>query len=184
MIDGKSLLLAAAATAGSLLVGEAALRVLTPFGPGHAESAPILAPLAGSAQMETAQRYVQQLPAEPGSDRLWFTESPQPLKHEPVDDVAKQRYDDYGRRGLYPTASAYIYNRVLVETDDCQGGSALRNFSGTVKVFDPPAKGPFPRYRFPANKTLASGLVTNQFGLRGPEIALEKPLKTIRIAFV
>src|SRR5215471_4005046 len=153
MIDRKSLVLVAVSTAGSLLVGEVALRRFTPYGPSHHESAPMFAPLAGSAQMETAARYVQQLPAEAGTDRQWFTESPPPLPRSPVDQAIKDRSEDYRRRGLYPAAAEYIYNRVLVKTDKCQGGSALRGFSGMVKVFDPPDKTRFPRYRFPPNRT-------------------------------
>jgi len=41
----------------------------------------------------------------------------------------------------------------------------------------------FPRYRYPPSTTMNDGLTTNAFGFRGPEIALDKPTHTVRVAF-
>ncbi len=43
---------------------------------------------------------------------------------------------------------------------------------------------PFPRYRNPANTLTASGLRTNRYGFRGPELALQKGSNIVRIAFL
>ncbi len=43
---------------------------------------------------------------------------------------------------------------------------------------------PHPFYRYPASSTLPTGLTTNSFGFRGPERAVDKPPRTIRIGCV
>jgi len=43
---------------------------------------------------------------------------------------------------------------------------------------------PFPRYRYLRNAHYPSGITTNSFGWRGPELPLNRPDNTIRIAFV
>jgi hypothetical protein len=51
-------------------------------------------------------------------------------------------------------------------------------------VFEPPGGKDTPRYRYPASCTLPNGLVTNAFGFRGRELAVDKPARTVRIGFV
>src|SRR5262249_10948598 len=63
------------------------------------------------------------------------------------------------------------------------GGEILDNFDD-VFVFDPIDRAPFPRFRFLRNARYPSGLQTNGFGWRGPDVALNKRPASIRIAFV
>lgn len=51
-------------------------------------------------------------------------------------------------------------------------------------MFDSPEPGGQPPFRYPLARTLPGGLTTNRFGWRGPEIPLDKPPGTIRLAFV
>jgi hypothetical protein len=51
-------------------------------------------------------------------------------------------------------------------------------------LYEPPHGDWYPQFRFQRSIHYPSGLITNAFGWRGPEIALNKPPGVIRIAFV
>jgi hypothetical protein len=129
--------------------------------------------------------YVKHVPLAPGVDRAWFSDDVPPLPNRSqVDPNAAIAMDGYVKRGLYGPQSFYVWNRRFVEDNMCRSGRGFDNYPPDILVFDPPSGTPFPRFRFPGSKTLPSGLVTNSFGFRGPEISLRKPRDTIRIAFV
>ena len=130
-------------------------------------------------------RYISKLPTAPGTDRRWFLEDPPPLPNRTtVDPQRRDRYRDFERRGIFIPQADYLWNRFYAESQRCAPDSVFQKYPDTVLAFTPPTEDLHPRYRFPPNATLVSGLVTNEFGLRGPPIALAKPPKTIRIAFV
>jgi hypothetical protein len=51
-------------------------------------------------------------------------------------------------------------------------------------LYEPHDRRPYPQFRFFRSSRYPSGLRTNAFGWRGPEISLNKPSGTVRIAFV
>jgi hypothetical protein len=183
MIDKKSLLLVAASTGFTLLLAEVALRLLTPYGP---HSAPVTRAAAKDSDGDVASAisYIAQMSAAPGTDRAWFSEDPKPLPRAKVDPREQELYDAYVKRGLYGPQAQYIWNRMFLGVRGCQPDGTFKNYPETVRAFDPPGKTEFPRYRFPPNATTPAGLVTNQFGMRGPQIDLVKPPNTVRIAFL
>lgn len=138
----------------------------------------------GPKNITEAYRYVEHLAADPGTDRQWFTDDPPPLNRSKVPAWRYERFSDFQKRGIYPFQADYLWNRYYVESQRCAPDSTLRNYPPTVLAFDPPRESTHPRYRFPPNVTTVAGLVTNEFGFRGPPIALVKPPKTIRIAFL
>jgi hypothetical protein len=75
------------------------------------------------------------------------------------------------------------WNRVFVEQNGCAPGSALRRLPQPLFVFDPAENIASPVYRYLPSHTLPGGMATNAFGWRGPEIPLDKPAATIRLAF-
>jgi hypothetical protein len=177
------LLLIGASTVFALALCETAARLLgLGGGPPSLEQAGAGAgkPLDASAAM----RYVNALAAAPGTERAWFLESPPPLERKPASAAARERFREFERRGLFAPQAEYLWNRHYVETERCRPNGRLAGFPPTVEVFDPPQPSLYPRYRFPAGVTMVSGLVTNQFGLRGHGIDLAKPPRTVRIAFV
>ncbi|HYL74399.1 MAG TPA: hypothetical protein VEU96_09340 [Bryobacteraceae bacterium] len=182
----KTAVLVVASILFALLLCEAGLRMFTGFGGNHKFSQPLGTPPPDKPlDVQDAARYIAQMPAAPGTDRKWFTEDPPPLPNRTApspEQVARTK--DYERRGIYGPQADYAWNRHFVETDFCAPGSAYQNYPDDITVFNPPEGALHPRYRFPPNITTPYGLVTNQFGLRGPPIALVKPPKTIRIAFV
>lgn len=179
----KSALLVVATVILSLALFEVGLRVFTSYGSNAANEVPV-----GSdkpVDLAGVIHYVEQLPLAPGTSREWFTEDPPPLPNRTAPSEDRQaHFRQYQQRGLFGPQADYIWNRRFVETNFCSPDTFFQNYPEKILVFDPPAGNPHPRYRFPPNTTLASGLVTNQYGLRGHLITLAKPPKTIRIAFV
>jgi len=172
---------------GSTLVGllfwEAGLRLFSHYGPhdaGQQASVP-----AKPLNVADAAPYIRRLTPAGGPDARWFAEDPPPLPNRtsPSPAVAA-RYRDFERRGLYAFQSEYVWNSYLVKRDRCNPTGLFRNFPDTLPAFTPESVSIHPGIRFPADQTLPSGLVTNQFGLRGHPISLVKPAKTIRIAFL
>lgn len=170
-----------------LLLAEAGLRMFSRFGPeasARQTSGTTRTP-DKPLDLEGAERYIAQLPIAPGTDRGWFSENPPPLPNRSRPSAEdEQRFLDYQRRGLFPSQADYIWNRRFVEDTNCTPDNIFRNYPPTILVFDPPAGEVRPHFRFPANTTTPEGLVTNQFGLRGPPLTLAKPPKTVRVAFL
>ena len=175
MKDRKNLLVLLASTLCGLALGEAGLRWFVRDKPQSSE-----APVTSSVM-----NYVGGIPLAPGTDRKWFSEDPPPLPNRTppaADRVA--RFQDFKRRGLYAAQSEYVWNRYFVERERCNPNGSFRGFPEKLLAFTPPTIDSHPRYWFPSNASLPSGLVTNAFGFRGRPITLVKPPKTIRIAFI
>lgn len=164
----------------SLVIFEIGLRAFERFG-----VKPAAANSGGAFGKAELMRYVLQLPAAPGTDRRWFLQDPPPLPNRSQPSAQRlERYQDFEKRGIFPAQADYIWNKYYLEGEQCSPNHLFDKYPGTAPVFDPPTDSPYPRYRFAPNITTAAGLVTNQFGLRGPPISLGKPSRTIRIAFL
>jgi hypothetical protein len=131
-----------------------------------------------------AREYVERLPVAEGVDRSWFEMPlPDPPPWVPDSDLA-------ARARRYPEAELtanYEWNAKAVSDAVCRG--TLRNLISfdrfaDVFEFDPIDGSDLPTFRFLPHAVYPSGLRTNGFGWRGPEISFVKPPRTIRIAFV
>jgi hypothetical protein len=179
----KNLLVVLVSTLVGLLLWEAGLRLFTGYGPHHAAQ-PASVP-AEPPNVADASRYIRRLAGAASPDQRWFAEDPPPLPNRtPVSPAVTARYRDFERRGLFGPQAGYVWNSYLVKRDQCNPAGLFRNFPDSLLAFTPESVSIHPRYRFPANQTLESGLVTNQFGLRGHPISLVKPARTVRIAFI
>lgn len=147
---------------------------------------PALAPVqwkSGADVMPALLAYVRTIPIR-DIDIAWFQVDPPELPRRPVDPALQTRYEEFDRRGVYPPPSFYIWNAELTKEACGSKKDLFRSFPRDVKVFENSDRSPFPAFRFPPNQTLPSGLVTNQFGFRGPALAPRKSAGLIRIAFV
>lgn len=125
--------------------------------------------------------HMKDVPLARGVNSQWFeTEPPAPPNRRAPSPDMVERYRNHPD---YPLESLYLWNRRHVMTEVCQGKPFLGGIED-VFVFDSPSGSRFPRYRFPPGATLPSGLVTNEFGWRGPALSLNRPPGAIRIAFV
>jgi hypothetical protein len=179
----RNLLVVLVSTLLGLLLWEAGLRLFTHYGPRDAvqQAAVPAKPLS----VTDAARYIRRLAAARGTDPAWFSEDPPPLPNRTSPNPAlAARYADFERRGIVGFQAEWVFNGYLVKRERCNPSGLLRNFPSTLLAFTPASVSVHPGYRFPAGQTLVSGLVTNQFGLRGHPISLAKPARTIRIAFL
>jgi hypothetical protein len=179
----KDLLVVLVSTLVGLLLWEAGLRLLTGYGP-HDAAQPASA-RAKPPNVADAARYIRRFAGAGGVDQRWFAEDPPPLPNRtPVSPAITSRYRDFERRGIFGSQAEYVWNSYLVKRDRCNPAGLFRNFPDTLLAFTPQSVSIHPGFRFLADQTLESGLVTNQLGLRGHPISLAKPAKTIRIAFL
>ncbi len=174
------ILLVLASTLVSLLLSEIGLRAFLYF-----EHKMSLADGKKNQPLDAAMRYIGRLPAVAGTDRRWFVEDPPPLpnRSKPTPQCL-ERTREFQKRGIFPAQADYIWNQYYVESERCGPNNVFRNYPETLLAFTPPEESLHPRYRFPPHTTTAAGLVTNEFGLRGPPLALIKPPKNVRIAFL
>ena len=130
--------------------------------------------------------YVQQLPVAASVDREWFRarfpDRPA-LQPDAELEARKRRY-----KSPDDSHENYEWNRREIVGAVCGGerrdiADSLNRFDD-VFVFDASDGTDKPTYRFLRQVVYPSGMRTNAFGWRGPEIALNKPPRTIRIAFV
>jgi hypothetical protein len=107
----------------------------------------------------------------------WIYSSPEPVKKYEILPEHQKNNDTYGYR------ANYLWNEHLPD-DYFFNAHLFDKLPPEIKTFEAPWGNVLPRYRYPPNVTLPSGLTTNQYGWRGPQITLRKPLHTIRIAAV
>jgi hypothetical protein len=133
-----------------------------------------------------AVTYVTQLPVAAGVEREWFDERlPDRPAWRPDADL-EARAKRYQGVGDLPANYEWNWNYVVGAVCRDQHGDDAELFKrfDDFYVFDPRDGSDAPRFRFLRNATYQSGLQTNSFGWRGPEIPLNKPPRTIRLAFV
>ena len=131
-----------------------------------------------------ALAYVRGLAVADGVNREWFTLQPPDRPVVPPDPELEARARRYTGAEL---PANYEWNRNAVISGVCRG--EYRNLVGfdqfsDLYVFNATDGSEFPTFRFLQNASYPSGLRTNRFGWRSPKMAVNKPARTIRIAFV
>jgi hypothetical protein len=130
-----------------------------------------------TTEVYTLDNFIGEFLFSPEVDPQWIYTSPEPLPQYNVLPEHQTNYERYGYR------SNYYWNDLFMK----QYYGALIAFDAPpneLHLFHPTWETIFPKYRYPPNVTLPTQLTTNQFGWRGPQITLQKPDKTIRIACV
>jgi hypothetical protein len=137
---------------------------------------------------QQAVEYAARIPVAEGISRDWYTLDPDKPAARPVDPELERRYWTARDHEL---PSVYEWNLEFVRRVICGGDrSEYPYLAGQFRrlrdafVFEPADRQPYPTYRFLRNVRYPSGLTTNSFGWRGPEVPLNKPAGRIRIAFV
>lgn len=122
------------------------------------------------------------VPTAAGVDRAWYDRDPEPVAAQPLSPERQARVD------RYPTdiyGALFEWNQNYLREMLCAGyaGGSL----GILEDFHyfAPASGEVrPTYRHLRNIWRPNWMVANSFGWRGPDVALNKPPDTIRLAFV
>jgi hypothetical protein len=132
-------------------------------------------------------RHLDEIALAPGVDRAWFFADPPPLPNrraipqEWLDLVRKVELsgvtDGTRRADMFKAWNANFVG------DPCRH-AYLSGAPGHLYVYDPPSGEARPPYRFLPNATTPIGLVTNDYGFRGPTVPFARQPRTVRIAFI
>ena len=115
----------------------------------------------------------------------WLANPPPPPPPQPADETLLARRAQAMRNGLVALEFFRVWNAGFVRRHGCEPGSPIRRLPQPIPIFDPVRPGvEMPPYRYLADRSLPGGLFTNRFGFRGPDVPIDKPPATIRLAFV
>ncbi len=154
--------------------GGAAKEILTEAAPA---APPAVPPPAVVANRYTLDDFVREFTFGPDVKAEWVYATPNPVPKYEVSADMQTIDNSYGYR------ANYLWNENL--KDNYFTTTHIFNVvPPQVRVYRAPWGSALPRYRYPPNVTLPTGLTTNQFGWRGPQIELQKAPNTIRIACI
>ncbi|MBM4061235.1 MAG: hypothetical protein FJ265_09090 [Planctomycetes bacterium] len=181
------LVLVACSVLFAALVGELALRLAGGYRLGSLRLAQVTgAGSDGAAVLARAPDLVTAFTSRwrrerPDLDLAWLSTSPPPVPRQPP--LGKPVRPQHDWLLHYYVTNAALLRALWVK------GQGLPMLPGLAlpdefTVFEPPGGKLVPRYRYPASCTLPGGMVTNAFGFRGRELAVDKPARTVRIGFV
>ena len=134
-------------------------------------------PILPSTKVYTLDDFVAEFDFGREVKSKWIYDSPERLT--PFEILA----DYQAIQSQYGYRANYLWNEFLTN-DYFTTSGIFKTIPEQVKVYPAPWQTAYPRFRYPPNATLPTRLTTNQFGWRGPQITLNKPAKTIRIACV
>lgn len=145
--------------------------------------------LPNTVDRDVTQSALHSIPLAPGVSVEWFRRDPPPLPNRTKPPAEWMRYleehkdaHSWVSQPFRSTEFFKLWNAEFAR-DPC-AHPALRAAPAGANMYEPFDHSPYPRIRYFPNKTTPMGLVTNEFGWRGPPIKLEKPADVIRIAFV
>ena len=112
-------------------------------------------------------------------DYSWIKiDPPLPTRNEPPPEFVSRYSDAKGDSYVNYLWNDYLVKQVLKGRTDWGNFSFIeKDFPDPIFVYSAPWKNMFPRYRYPQNVALPSGIRTNQFGWRGESIELKNPEK-------
>ncbi len=179
---GARLIVVVSTAAAALVAAEATSRAIDGFRvlsiPLRASAARTSAARADSPDRKLAAAF----PRVPPVRLAWYDERPEAIPRIPPTPSLQQRADDYPTE---PWAPFFEWNLTYLREQACtpsrdvvMGG--LRDFY----YFNSLDGSRYPTYRHLRHISPPGWFVTNAFGWRGPDITLNKPPDTIRIAFV
>jgi hypothetical protein len=124
------------------------------------------------------ERYIADAGLTP-AEEAWIRASPPIPVKPPIPPIFQARHE---KAGSYGANHVWNEHYARTEREKLQGTCPGLDELDCAYVFLAPWGTPYPHYRYPSSVTLSTGLATNRFGYRGPDISLEKPPRTIRIA--
>lgn len=143
--------------------------------------------LAGAGSTRDMIPFVDAGPNEFGTQREWINQGPPPLpgRDEPDAELLKwqKTAHDSGWKGLKVNLYRQ-WNAEWMRRYGCEPGSPIEAIPIPVHEFDAPNDSLVPMFRYLPGRTTPLGMRTNRFAWRGPELPLDKPPGTVRLAFV
>lgn len=116
--------------------------------------------------------------------------SPSPLPRAPPSAEDVRKFKEFGGTrievqlgvDITPYELFKVWNRQYAR-DPCHHGLLKHLVRWPLQLFEPVSSSDRPRYRYPPNATLPTGLVTNEIGWRGKPLR-PRQARTVRIVFV
>ena len=143
--------------------------------------------LDAAEDIRPAARHLDEIALAPGIERAWFFADPPPLPNrkavpEEWQELVRKVEQSGITEGTRRADMFKAWNANFVG-DPCEH-AYLCGAPGHLFVYDPPDGEDRPPYRFLPNATTPIGLVTNEYGFRGPPVPFARQPRTVRIAFV
>ena len=163
-------------------VAEVICRKIDGYAIASAVLQPVTAGSASSLEGRADRPYAIKVPLANGVRFDWYDERPPPIPRllitpEIVERARKDPADAY--------APFFEWNLSFLEDQRCRGlRPVTMGHLEDVFYFESLDRSKYPAYRHLRHISPPNWFVTNNFGWRGPDIALNKPPNTIRIAFV
>jgi hypothetical protein len=125
------------------------------------------------------RKYVAAVPLAAGVKAAWYDEDPPARVRFPMDAELASRA---AAHPTDPYTPFFAFNRRFLEHEICSGRSpgGLSDYF----YFEPVDGSAYPTFRHLAHVSPPSWFVTNNYGWRGLDVTLARPLRGIRIAFV
>lgn len=123
----------------------------------------------------------------PGTDPAWINLDPAPLPERHATDPEMLTWRENARATEWPNFENNLYrqwNAAYLRSIPCDSGLPILSTPGPLYEFDTADGSVAPLYRYLPNRTDPLGMRTNRFAFRGPDIPLDKPPGTVRLAFV
>jgi hypothetical protein len=173
-------IMAVTSTAAAVFAAELAVRYVDGYALRSvklkARQTVAVSPPSDSSLRAAASRHAAATRSTPELDLAWFEEEPPPLPN--------RRPPNHYFRDIMAGGDHFdlfkLWNAQFVRAHP----EHFERFPGFAFLYIPDDGSLHPPYRFFPNSTNPAGLVTNQFGFRGPPVDLEKPSDVIRIAFL
>ncbi len=166
-----------------VLLGEAVVRVIDGYPLFHVTLAAPTPPaaIATPSRATADAKYLATIPLAPGVDPAWYPKDPAP--HAPVAMTAEFSARAERYKVTDPLGAFFAWNPAYLKLQLC-GGLRFGSLGVLEDFYTFESSGAqYPSYRHLSNISPPGWFRTNRFGWRGPDITLNKPPRTIRIAF-
>lgn len=190
----QNVLLFAISVIVSLVIAEIAVRVVQGYQLGHLAlvNSPVDYTVLPNDRLEKVAEWDDMLAAIPlasGVDRRWFYQGPPALTNRALHPNADLTWRVQQAPTIPSFYFGHAYNLNYVLEEACGRNRYYYSYQDELKQFKSiyvfkEKTDIHPFYRLLKETTFPNGMVSNQFGFRGPEIPFEKPPRMIRIAFL
>ena len=166
----------------AVVLGEVVFRLIDGYSLGHLRLSRPVPPLAAAPADadQLARRYALDVAVGPKVSASWYEQDPPSIASNATPSWVRDRLELEGTESrLFEFNLAFLKDRLCRDLSTSMFGT-LDDFL----YFDPVEPSIYPSYRHLRRLSAPGWFTTNSFGWRGPDLALNKPANTIRIAFV
>ena len=129
---------------------------------------------------DVASGYARKVALAAHVDASWYGQDPPPIRPYPIQPWVLDRLKQPGNE-----SRLFEFNRAFLEYRICRDvATSMFGSQESFLYFNPIETSLYPSYRHLRQLSAPGWFTTNAFGWRGPDLPLDKPVNTIRVAFV